>query len=97
MAVTLASIMARTKAGPGGCRIWQGARSGEGYPQIRTGGAGGGRIAGVHRLVVELSTGRRIPRGRVAAHRCATPLCVEPTHIRATTYTQNLIEGQRWP
>lgn len=93
---TLASILARTKRTPNGCRIWLGATSGRGYPQIRFGP--GGRyapIVGVHRLVIELS-GRKIPPGYDAAHdpKCVSRACVNPKHLRPATRLENLMEGR---
>ena len=96
--LTLSAIMARTRPAPGGCRIWIGATTGEGYPTVRAGGPGGGKVLAVHRLVIELATGRPIPPGKVAGHKCATPLCVRygPRHVRAITQGQNIREGRRW-
>jgi hypothetical protein len=82
--------MARTRRSPGGHRLWTGGRTGVGYASatIR------GRSTGLHRVVWELANGRRMPAGRVAAHRCGIRHCLEPRHIRATTQSENVLEGR---
>lgn len=93
--LTLEAIMARTRRTPGGHRIWTGAVTGSGYPNVKV----RQRNYAVHRLVVELTERRKLPRGGriVAAHRPGCPTtCVAPDHVRRRTQTENILEGRRW-
>ena len=76
-----------------GCWLWAGRMSGNGYGQ-----ASGRRGKPAHRLSYESRHGP-IPPGMVIMHRCDTPLCVNPAHLRVGTQADNVrdmyIKG-RW-
>lgn len=46
----------------------------------------------VHRLSYEMHTGP-IPDGLIIDHICRVPLCVNPAHLRAVTYRDNLMNS----
>lgn len=69
----------------GACWVWTGWRIYSGYGQI----AGGGRRHYVHRVAVVLS-GRDLPAGMQALHRCDNPPCVRPDHIYVGSRVDNM-------
>lgn len=73
----------------GGCWLWTGAVSGDGYGALWD----GVRQVGAHRYSYELHNGP-LPDGLWALHRCDTPLCVRPTHLYAGDQVQN--QRDRW-
>jgi|SRR6185369_6470643 len=79
---TLESLRARTEA-DGDCRIWIGAKAGKGYPVVTD-----PRERYAHRLVM-LLTGRTLHPGQQAAHTCGRSLCINPSHLRASTQSEN--------
>lgn len=70
----------------GECRIWTGRQDTKGYPRVYA----GGRQHAVHRLVAEATHGPL--HGEPVHHRCATPLCVEPTHLQPVSERENIAE-----
>lgn len=72
-----------------GCWVWQRARSGSGYGQIRD---GRGHQRGVHRLAYELVKGP-IPEGLTIDHLCRVRLCINPDHLEAVTHRENVMRG----
>ena len=70
------------------CWTWTGAKRSHGY--------GGmwfrGRFAPAHRLAYEHWVGV-IPDGFVIDHKCRNPLCVNPAHLDAVSWTENLLRG----
>ena len=68
-----------------GCLIWMGRRDQDGYGRIRF----HRKEIRLGRLVLELSTGERLPAEMQACHRCDLPPCFEPRHLFPGTLQQN--------
>ena len=69
------------------CWLWKGYKvTGYGclYPRKK------GMLA--HRFSYELHFGK-IPKGMLVLHQCDNPPCVNPEHLKAGTYSQNLQEA----
>lgn len=77
------AIAARTSR-QGECLIWTGSTSRGGYGQINI----GGRPRRVHRYVWEKANGP-IPEGMFIDHICHERACVELSHLRLATRSQN--------
>jgi len=76
-----------------GCWLWIGAR--QRYGSIKISPTRSGRA---HRVSWELEYGS-IPDGLSVLHRCDTPACVNPKHLRLGTQADNMREAserQRW-
>jgi hypothetical protein len=71
-----------------GCWLWAGSMIHTGYGRIKA----AGRAFMAHRLVYELEVGP-IPDGLVLDHKCRTPLCVNPGHLRPVTNEVNVTEN----
>lgn len=86
-----ARIAARTRR-EGGCLIWQGAKTGDGYGAIKV----NGRCEYVHRLAYTIANGP-IPAGteidHVTGRGCRSKACCEPTHLEAVTHAENVQRG----
>jgi hypothetical protein len=65
------------------CELWTGAVDQYGYGRLSKSLA--------HRLAYEKAYGQ-IPPGYVVAHRCDTPLCVNPAHLWSCTQHENLCD-----
>lgn len=65
----------------GDCLLWRGRAQPNGYGKI------GDRY--VHRIAFEAVHGP-IPEGKVVDHSCHQTLCVNPEHLRAATYSENM-------
>lgn len=78
------SFAARTKR-QGDCLIWTGCTYGDGYGKISS---GPNQSMPVHRWAYEKAHGP-IPESMKVDHRCHTPLCCNPEHLRAVTQKQN--------
>lgn len=61
-----------------GCWLWSGAVCGNGYGSIKH----EGRAMGAHVFAWEHATGRKMRRGWHLLHRCDTPLCCNPKHLK---------------
>lgn len=84
-------IWARTRRDTAtGCLLWLGAHDAKGYGRVRF----RGRLVRVHRLAWQLARRRSVPAGRLIAHRCDRPPCLEPQHLRSSTHLQNMAEAR---
>lgn len=72
-----------------GCWIWQGARDGHGYSSFQ---GHAKKILAAHRFSYEAFIGP-VPRGLAIDHLCREPLCVNPGHLEAVTFRENLMRG----
>lgn len=70
----------------GDCWLWTGTPDGNGYGLVWDVGAGRNRLA--HIVAWELENGEAAA-GRVVRHRCDTPLCVRPLHLKIGTQANN--------
>jgi len=70
-----------------GCRVFTGARRGDGYGAFQM----GKRQTGAHRAAWEFTYGP-IPSGMKVLHRCDNPPCCEPTHLFLGTNADNLAD-----
>jgi hypothetical protein len=72
------------------CWLWQGARGKRGYGNVKW----RGKYWYAHRLSYFLEYGP-IPEGKVVAHVCDTPLCVNPQHLFLGTHSENMNDMAR--
>jgi len=79
-------LLARTREGDGGCRLWVGAKNGEGYPLAQI----DGRMRSVRRVVLEQVRGEPLARRMVAVATCGCNDCIAPEHLRAATHASNM-------
>jgi len=72
-----------------GCLLWLGGVTPRGYGKIGKEPA--------HRASLEHATGKRGPRGKTfhTLHKCDNPSCVEPTHLRFGTMSDNIKDAAR--
>lgn len=79
------------------CWVWIGGRVRRNgvlfYGRLRW-PTGSSRHAYVHRVVIELSTGR-FPEGEVVLHLCDNMGCVRPSHLRVGTHADNVADKVR--
>jgi len=66
------------------CWVWTASTNEDGYGCIRV----GGKMMKAHRVAYEMEHGA-IPEGMQVDHRCHTPACVRPDHLRLATNKQN--------
>jgi len=72
-----------------GCTLWVGGDNGLGYGVVWH--KGGMRRA--HRVAWELEHGP-VPEGLVLDHICRVRSCINPTHLRAITFRENVLCGE---
>jgi HNH endonuclease len=75
----------------GGCWIWIGSISPEGYARLHKGGS----PKQGHRISYEIHKGE-IPKGFDLDHLCRVRCCVNPDHLEPVTRKENLNRGIRW-
>lgn len=73
----------------GDCRIWTGTTDGHGYGLVWD--AKRGRNVYAHVAAWELRW-KSSASGRVVRHKCDTPLCVKPSHLRIGTHADNVAD-----
>lgn len=71
-----------------GCWGWSGTTA-AGYPHIQALVGGKNRSVRAHRLSFVLHNGP-LPDDANVLHSCDTPLCTNPTHLRAGTHAENM-------
>lgn len=72
----------------GGCWMWVGAATRQGYGQINV----QGRMAYAHRVSYEMAVGP-IPVGLQIDHLCRNRRCVNPDHLEPVTRRENILRG----
>lgn len=77
-----------------GCWEWTGARDGNGYGNLFD----GEKMQKAHRLSHAIFIGP-IPEKMLVMHSCDNPPCVNPKHLKAATYSENMQDASlknRW-
>lgn len=77
-----------------GCYLWAGATGDSGYGVVNIGHSPSGKMARTHRVVWEHFNGA-IPPGMVILHKCDTPLCCNPAHLKLGTKRENTHDMMR--
>lgn len=71
-----------------GCWLWTGSKAGGGYGQMWY----MGRMVYVHRVAYEIYVAE-IPEGLTIDHLCHTRNCVNPDHLEAVSFRENVLRG----
>lgn len=80
---------AKTMVDPNsGCWLWAGDTNGK-YPSIMLRRDGKSVRKYAHRLSYEIHIGP-IPDGLCIDHKCRTPMCINPAHLRCVTHLENI-------
>ena len=72
-----------------GCWLWSGSTTTAGYGVM----AVDGRSVTAHRIAFAIEHGETPPPDMVVTHECDVKLCVNPTHLRAGTRSENVKEA----
>lgn len=72
-----------------GCIIWMGSINWGGYGRFAP---TPGRNTGAHRVAYELAKGP-IPEGLQIDHKCRVRSCINPDHLEAVTFKENILRG----
>lgn len=75
-------------ATPDGCLLYPGKPTARGYGQLETGARTNRRGHLAHRIAYEVAYGS-IPDGMQVDHTCHVRLCVNPSHLRLATHSEN--------
>lgn len=79
------------KRKPNDCWLWRGDVNHNGYGRIAVGAKSEGSVL-AHRVAWEIANGP-MPKGIwVVMHKCDTPACVNPAHLKLGTQTDNLAD-----
>lgn len=84
-----AKIFNKCRMSDTGCWIWTGTMDGKGYGMVSF----RSKDRRAHRVSYELFKGP-IPAGLHILHRCDTPSCVNPAHLRAGTVKENMADRE---
>ena len=72
------------------CWLWKGAKTSRGYGSLHIRMPDGKRkTISAHRKAWEIANQSTIPEGKVIMHTCDNPACVNPSHLRLGTTTDN--------
>ena len=86
---TITRLLTGVSITSGGCMLWQGADSGNGYGRISV----GGKTRATHIVAYELFVGP-VPRGMVLDHTCRNRLCFNPKCLVPRTNLENVLMGK---
>lgn len=72
--------------GDGGCWLWSGPASKNGYGVITV----GHQAFAVHRVSWEKHNNEKVPSGLMVCHKCNVKLCINPDHLYIGTHNDNM-------
>jgi len=87
---TLDELLARTRRTKT-CWLWLGNRTTKGYGRCKL----RKKSHYVHRVVLELTIGRRLRRGEQSNHRCDVRHCIRPDHLYLGSQKDNIADAIR--